>query len=360
MDLRKESSTPGSAGVLGDYYLGVGASHLLSHRHASAFMTKMQHKPPNFSSDSASPEDNSCSSGSPPYQAVTSTTSPGMVYPNSSTQSVASSVSTYSTARLLTTSAYNGAIGGSVENWHKHSNRDPAVGSVANASTGTTYSLAPAAPNYVASATAVYPSNPWEAALHGTNPWLEMPTFQHHSQMANYATDYSFPTSQLAIGNLSAGPHANVYESFKPVLPPAPASMYSESAQMMQASSIPGPTRNPRRYAGRSICECPNCQEIERLGPAAGSFKLKVHNCHIPGCGKVYNKTSHLKAHLRWHTGEKRFACPICSKRFQRSDHLSKHVKTHTAEQESNANGSRVKVEPAVNGGSMNDGHQPE
>lgn len=66
-----QSSPPGSAGVLGDYYIGklalrtilisdnyyaftfvsgVAPSHLISHRHASAFMTKMQHKVQNFSS----------------------------------------------------------------------------------------------------------------------------------------------------------------------------------------------------------------------------------------------------------------------------------------------------------------------
>ncbi|XP_023680838.1 transcription factor Sp6 [Paramormyrops kingsleyae] len=91
--------------------------------------------------------------------------------------------------------------------------------------------------------------------------------------------------------------------------------------------------RSASRGSGQAMCRCPNCIDAERLGPCADGVKKKhLHNCHIPGCGKSYAKTSHLKAHLRWHSGDRPFVCNwlFCGKRFTRSDELQRHLLTHT------------------------------
>lgn len=56
------------------------------------------------------------------------------------------------------------------------------------------------------------------------------------------------------------------------------------------------------------------------------SSRLALSNMTCPYCQKVSRDRTDLMRHIRIHTGEKPFVCPVCRNAFTRLDTLKKHI----------------------------------
>ena len=87
---------------------------------------------------------------------------------------------------------------------------------------------------------------------------------------------------------------------------------------MMDVDTMRLGNANNVRGRKQERCQCPNCMDPNRDPEERRAATL--HSCHYADCGKKYKKTSHLRAHLRWHVGDQPFMCSWknCGKRLQK------------------------------------------